>query len=255
MIENTADLRIERRAHALWLTIDRPAQNNALTVDLATAATAAIDGVDDDVRAIVITGSGAMFCPGADPAMAAEALAGGPAKVAEMIYGPLHGWVKSIARAPVPVIAALNGPALGGGLDLALACDFRIAHESAVLQSSWVRLGLVAGMGGSFAAAKLAGSARAAEFILLGEPMPAARALEWGLVNAVTDDLAETVSGWVARIVRMPRHGVTANKRALRRQRDAGLELELQQLGREQSELITSPLFLEAVRALRDRQR
>jgi len=129
MIENTADLRIERRAHALWLTIDRPAQNNALTVDLATAATAAIDGVDDDVRAIVITGSGAMFCPGADPAMAAEALAGGPTKVAEMIYGPLHGWVKSIARAPVPVIAALNGPALGGGLDLALACDFRIAHE------------------------------------------------------------------------------------------------------------------------------
>jgi 2-(1,2-epoxy-1,2-dihydrophenyl)acetyl-CoA isomerase len=253
MIENTRDLQIERRAHALWLTIDRPAHNNALTVDLATAATAAIDSVDDDIRAIVITGSGAMFCPGADPAMAAEALAGGPAKVAEMIYGPLHGWVKSIGRAPVPVIAALNGPALGGGLDLALACDFRIAHESAFLQSSWVGLGLVTGMGGSFAAAKLAGSARAAEFILLGEPIPAARALEWGLLNAVTDHLGETVSAWVDRLARLPRHGVTANKRALRRQRDAGLEEELQLLGQEQSQLITSPLFLETVRALRDR--
>lgn len=252
-MSDTIGLRVERRGPALWLVLDRPEQRNALTQEIALAATAAIESITDNIRAVVITGTGRVFCPGADSSMVTSVVAGGKEAVSSTIYGPLHGLLRAVAAAPVPVIAALNGGALGGGLDLALASDLRVAVPSAYLCSSWVGLGLVPGMGGAFWAARLLGATRASELLLLGERIPAARALEWGLLNAVSDDLEATVSAMVERLAELPRQGVMANKRALRRQRDAGLEAELELLGQEQAELITTPEFQEALRRARER--
>lgn len=108
----------------------------------------------------------------------------------------------------------------------------------ALLQSSWVTYGLVPGMGGGYAAERLVGSARAGELLLLGQRVPADQALAWGLVNAVVDDLEDGVAAVVDRLAALPRQGVVANKRVLRRLRDRWLEDELAVLGDEQAGLL-----------------
>lgn len=230
-------LRVDTRGAARWLTLDRPARRNALTLELVRSLTEALQDLAD-LSAVVITGTGPVFCPGADNRLADEVRTGGAEAIAATIYGPLHGLVRAVRDAEVPVIAALNGPALGGGFDLALACDLRIAVPTAWLQSSWVTYGLIPGMGGAHAAERLVGSARASELLLLGSRVPADQALAWGLLNAVVDDLEVGTMEVVDRLAELPRQGVVANKRVLRRLRDAGLETELALLGAEQSRLM-----------------
>jgi len=166
------------------LTVDRPDKLNALnrqTLEALDAAFAAA-ATDDGVRAVVLTGSGAKaFVAGADIAEM-NALTAIQAREFSALGQRL---MRRIERMPKPVIAMVNGYALGGGLELAMACHLRVAADTARLGQPEVNLGLIPGFGGTQRLLRLAGRAAALELCLLGTPVDAARALQLGLVNRV----------------------------------------------------------------------
>ena len=166
------------------LTIDRPDKLNALdraTLEALDAAFAAAAG-DSTVRAGVLTGSGAKaFVAGADIAEMNTLTA-----IQGREFSLLgQGLMRRIERLPKPVIAMMNGYALGGGLELAMACHLRIAADSAKLGQPEINLGLIPGFGGTQRLLRLAGRAATLELCLLGAPIDAARALQLGIVNRV----------------------------------------------------------------------
>ncbi len=176
---------VERREDGVvWLTLNRPDARNALSlaVNRELARLAASLGTDDSVRAIVITGAGEhAFCAGADLKERKGIAATESGPYIDAISGAIH----AIARLRQPTIAAMNGSAYGGGLELALACDFRVCVESAELGLTEVRLGIMPGAGGTQRLPRLVGVAAAKEMILLGRRIGAARAKEIGLVSEV----------------------------------------------------------------------
>jgi enoyl-CoA hydratase len=164
----------ERTGHVEVLTLNRPRARNALNPELKDALLAAMAKADGDpgVRAVVVTGNGPVFCAGMD----LKAFAGGAA------FGGLTDfYANGIAK---PLIAALNGPALGGGFEVALSCDLIIAPEQAWFALPEVKRGLFAAGGGTTLASRIP-RAIALEIGLTGEPITASRALQIGLVNKV----------------------------------------------------------------------
>lgn len=169
------------------VTMNRPARRNALTIELKVALRDALREVADDtsVRAVVLAGTGKSFCVGQDLGEHAEALragAGSSFDTVEQHYNPI---VTAIAGMPKPVVAAINGGAVGAGLGFALACDLRVAAEGATFGTAFAAIGLTADSGLSATLVHSVGASRAAELLLLGEPFGVDKALEWGLVRAV----------------------------------------------------------------------
>lgn len=177
-------LRVELRGRALVLTLDRPERMNALSreliVALGDAARAAAE--DDDVRAIVLTGAGdKAFCAGAD-LKERQGYSKDQVRQVLRLYRSEFG---ALDRSPKPVVAALNGVALGGGLELALVCDLRVAASHAVLALPETGLAIIPGAGGTQKLPRIVGEARAKELILTGRRLTAEEALAFGLVNRV----------------------------------------------------------------------
>ena len=131
---------------------------------------------------------------------------------------------EKLASLPIPTLAAMEGYALGGGLELALACDLRLASSSAKLGLPEITLGIMPGAGGTVRLACLVGPARAKEMIFMGRPVDAERALQWGLVNAVVpaEEFEAEVAKWTQRVLRQSRVAMTTAKAAV----DGGLLLE-----------------------------
>jgi enoyl-CoA hydratase/carnithine racemase len=193
---------IERRDRAAWLRLNRSQTANALSralvaelqaaldrlateTRLATEARLATDAAGAPLTAVVLASAdGRTFCAGAD---LKERLAMSMGETRDFLDA-LGTLVQAIADFPRPVIAALSGAAMGGGLEIALACDFRIASESASMGLSEVRLGIIPGAGGTQRLARLCGIAVAKELILTGRRISAAEALRMGLVAQVTPD-------------------------------------------------------------------
>src|SRR5262245_35436167 len=169
------DVLFERRGAAAWITLNRPAVRNARSrgVNLRLQEIASDLEPDDAVRAVVITGAGEhAFCAGAD----LKERRGVPAVEAGPYIDAIAGAINSFGQLRKPTIAAMNGAAYGGGLELALACDFRILVEGAEVGLTEVRLGIMPGAGGTDRLPRLVGEARAKELIHLGRRIPAARA-------------------------------------------------------------------------------
>jgi methylglutaconyl-CoA hydratase len=193
-------LQVQRRGDAVWLTLSRPEAANALSVELVRRLAQAIEVIhaDPTVRAVVVTGAGKSFCAGADlkerRAMTIEET--------RVFLDLLHAMLSSLAELPCGVIAAVNGPALGGGLELALACDIRIAAASATMGLVETRLGIIPGGGGTQRLARILGVPRAKELILTGRRIDAATAQAWGLVSEIVseDRLATAAAAWAAEI-------------------------------------------------------
>jgi enoyl-CoA hydratase/carnithine racemase len=175
------DVRVEKHAGVAWVTLDRPDARNALSraVNGELARIAAELGADREVRAVVLTGAGdSAFCAGAD----LKERKGVPAAESGPFIDAISGAIDAWSRIPKATIAAMNGSAYGGGLELALACDFRIAAEHAEMGLTEVRLGIMPGAGGTQRLPRLVGVAAAKEMILLGRRVTAQRACELGLV-------------------------------------------------------------------------
>jgi 2-(1,2-epoxy-1,2-dihydrophenyl)acetyl-CoA isomerase len=247
-------LRVERRGAAAWLILDRPHRRNALTVDLvrALADELAVVGTTD-VRAVVVTGAPPAFCAGGDLEDLGAVAERGALAVSDVIYGQFHRLLGAIAATPVPVIAAINGPALGAGFDLALACDLRYAATDATLASSWINVALVPGMAGAHLLTRTVGPARAAELVLLGRPISADVALQWGIVNGVVDAtrLDDAVTEVVTTLAALSPAALQRSKAALRRARDQGMAEELATLGAVQGALLTGTDFRVATERFR----
>jgi methylglutaconyl-CoA hydratase len=221
-----SDLIVDRReGGVVWVTLNRPDARNALSlaVNRELAALAAALGADDAVRAVVITGAGtAAFCAGAD----LKERKGVPASEAGPYIDAISGAIHAIARLRKPTIAAMNGSAYGGGLELALACDFRVCVEGAELGLTEVKLGIMPGAGGTQRLPRLIGVAAAKEMILLGRRIGSMRAKELGLVSAVVPPgaLVAVVGEMLAELAGCAPLGVAMAKAAIEDGMDVSIE-------------------------------
>ena len=195
--------RIEQNGTA-WaeIALNRPEKGNALTLPMLQQLESIAAGIETDpaLRAVVIRARGRFFCTGGD-IEAWGALS--PHEMAEHWILPGIRAFERIASLPQPVIAVLSGHALGGGLELALAADLRIAARSAKLGAPEVTLGMISGWMGVRRLAETIGVARARHRALLGLPITAGQALDWGLVTAVADDpadLEQQLNTWLAKL-------------------------------------------------------
>lgn len=201
------------------LTLDRPERRNALSRALRTDLTAALAWAESDaaVRAVVLTGAGKAFCAGLDLAELEGTLAYDEAKHRRDSEELAELYLRLLTLAK-PVIAAVNGPAVGAGCDLALMCDIRIASNTAFFAESFVKLGLIPGDGGAWLLPRAIGPARAAEMALTGDRVDAATALKWGIVSRVVEpaDLLPTAREIASRIAANPPVAVRMTKKLLR---------------------------------------
>lgn len=183
-------LQVEKIGAALVLTIDRVAAGNSLDLRTAEALSRSVDdsAADSDLRAIVITGAGdRFFCAGGD-LKAYQAI--DSSELLESTFGRVRLLLDQFESCPLPIIAAINGYALGGGMELALACDIRIATRGALLGLPQSRLGLIPGWNGVERLVETVGRSRAMHLLLKGERLDAKRAEEIGLLDFVVDGSA-----------------------------------------------------------------
>ena len=231
---NFIDLRIDN--HIAVVTMNSPQTRNALSSD---AQYAAIEDVcrrlsqDRGIRAAVWTGAGQAFCAGGDiKAMLARTRDPDLEPVDDRYHYKegIHRIPASLYYLEVPVIAAVNGPAIGAGLDLACMCDIRIAARSAKFAESFVKLGIIPGDGGAFLLQRLVGISKAAELTFTGETIDAEAALACGLVSQVVPDdkLMEHAIALAGRIAANPPHALRMAKRLLRESQLARLETVLE---------------------------
>lgn len=180
----TMTLRIETPDKTIAVvTLNRPQAANALNTQMALDLKAFFVKAST-YRAIILTGSGTVFCAGAD----LKERQGMNKKAWHTQHRAFEAALKAILRCDVPVIAAVNGAAYAGGLELALACDFIYAADSARFALTEVTLGIMPGLGGTQNLPRRLGLARAKEIIFTGKPFPAAEASEWGLINKLCSD-------------------------------------------------------------------
>lgn len=203
------------------ITLNRPDRGNGVVPELARDFLAVLDELEADfaVRALVLTGAGRQFCAGADLVEMQRYLSE-RLRVEQEPYNArvLHPVTQRLVASRLPVVAAVNGGATAGGLDLAMACDVRIASEKAKLGETYVKLGLAPGNGGAWFLPRLVGTGMAAELALTGDIVDAQRALEIGLVNRVVapEALLDEAIALAAKIASRPRRAVEATKQALR---------------------------------------
>jgi enoyl-CoA hydratase/carnithine racemase len=181
----------EIRSGIATLTMNQPDTRNALSTpkqcnEFIRALQALTD--NDEVRVAILTGAGAAFCAGGnvkDMQSHGGLMAGTPNEIAERYRRTLQRLASALHGVEVPIIAAVNGPAIGAGLDISCMCDIRIASENARFAETFVRLGLISGIGGAWFLPRAVGNARAAEMAFTGRVIDAATALEFGLVTEV----------------------------------------------------------------------
>jgi len=216
---------VERRDGVAWVTLNRPEARNALSraVNVELARIAVELGADAGVRAVVLTGAGdAAFCAGADLKERKGVAAADTGPFVDAIAGAIDAW----ANLPKATIAAMNGSAYGGGLELALACDFRIAVRGAELGLTEVKLGIMPGAGGTQRLPRLIGVAAAKELILLGRRISAERARELGLVMDVVepDALRSVIDALLAELATCAPLSIAKAKEAIDRGIDAPID-------------------------------
>jgi enoyl-CoA hydratase len=208
---------------AAWVTLNRPEAMNALSGELLEALEQAAEelGADPAVRLVAVTGAGdRAFSAGADLKERRGMTDVETRARLDLIGRCFDAW----AHVPKLTVAAINGVAFGGGLELALACDLRVMAPSAQLGLTEVRLGILPGAGGTQRLTRLVGPAVAKELILLGRRVPAARALELGIVGEVADDLGAAVARLAAEVAGSAPISVARAKEAIDRGLDVALD-------------------------------
>jgi len=242
------------------IELNRPhalnAWNHQLGADLLEAVRAAEH--DPEVRAVLVTGAGRGFSSGADlkDISGGETTPDGRPDVYRTLTERYHPIMTGIREMPKPVVAAVNGPAVGIGCSLALCCDLIVAAESAYFLLAFVNIGLVPDGGSSLFLPTRIGMARATELAMLGERLPAPRALEWGLINRVCPDerLREEAGELAARLAAGPTRSYAGSKRQLNNwlYQRMGEQLELE--AQIQREMSGSADFLEGAMAFAEKR-
>ena len=217
-------LQIEREGGIVTVRMNHPDTRNALTtreqiqefVDLCAELRR-----DMSVRVMVLTGNGSAFCAGGNVKDMHERggiFAGSPYELRNTYRDGIQRIPLAIYELDIPVIAAVNGPAIGAGLDLACMCDIRLAAPKAIFAESFVRLGIVPGDGGAWLLPRIIGIPKASLMAFTGDAIDAAKALEWGLVEQVCthETLQSEAQALARRIASNPGHALRLCKRLLR---------------------------------------
>ncbi|MGW2254225.1 enoyl-CoA hydratase-related protein [Kitasatospora sp. NPDC001660] len=221
-VRTVPTVQVARDQHVVTLTIDREAKLNALdypTIDALLAELARVDA-DDSVRAVILTGAGTRaFSAGADIPSLAGSIAGGTERALREIVRRGQALTRRIEEFPKPVVVAVNGLAYGAGCEITEAAPLAIAAAHATFAKPEITLGFPPPFGGSQRLPRHVGRKRGLEMILTGDPVPAARAAELGIVNAVVpaDELLDAARDLVDRIVRHAPTAVAACLRAVTR--------------------------------------
>jgi 2-(1,2-epoxy-1,2-dihydrophenyl)acetyl-CoA isomerase len=242
-----------RDGAVLTITLNRPDVLNALDAAMHAGLRLALEeAAEPGVRAVVITGAGRGFCVGQDLAE----FSGGANDVATRLREQFNPHALAIRALEKPVIAAVNGPAAGAGLSLALACDVRIASDGASFVPAFIGIGLVPDTGGTWFARRLLGSARAFEWLTTNRRLTAAEALQWGLASEVVeaDELPARAAAVAALCAARPTRAVGDTKRLLDRAETAALAEQLELEAITQSELVRTPDFTEGVAAFLEKR-
>lgn len=225
-------IEVSRQGQVMVLTLNRPDERNAIS---ETAHCAEIEEIctriteDFSIAAVILTGAGSAFSSGGNLKKMRDRSGFAPSKTP---IRTRNSYKRAIQRIPlalyeleVPTIAAVNGPAIGAGLDLACMCDIRIASQTAIFAESFVKVGIVPGDGGAWFLPRVVGMSKAAEMTFTGEPLTAEEALRYGLVSKVVEpeNLMPAAMDLAQRIARNPVHAVRLSKRLLREGQDARL--------------------------------
>jgi 2-(1,2-epoxy-1,2-dihydrophenyl)acetyl-CoA isomerase len=254
----SSDVLLRSEGGVATITLNRPEALNAWTGNLGIELVEALRRARDDesTRAIAITGAGRAFSSGADLSQPPELTDDGKADLRARLVEIYNPVILEIREIPKPVVAVVNGPAVGIGCSLALACDLIIAGESAYFLLAFANIGLTLDGGASaFLAARL-GHARSTELALLAERLAAPAALEWGLVNRVFADeqLAEEANALMARLAAGATRSYAASKRLLSERLYPGLAEQLELEADLQQEMAESEDFPEGVVAFLQRR-
>jgi len=253
MAYETIDFKLE--AGIARLTLNRPDRLNSFTVRMHDEVADAL-GRLGDARTLVLTGAGRGFCAGQD--LNDRAVAPGEAvdlgESVEARYNPL---IRTLTDLPMPTIARVNGVAAGAGANIALACDLVIAAKSAKFIQSFAAIGLIPDSGGTWVLPRLVGQARAMGLALTGEPLPAEKAAEWGLIWKAVDDeaLDAEVDALAGRFASGPTRGLARIKQMLRESWDHDLETELNLQRDAMRELGFSDDYREGVAAFMEKRK
>jgi enoyl-CoA hydratase/carnithine racemase len=227
---------VERDQGIATVTLNRPELRNPISdLDMVDALEATLKELDADlaVRVIILTGAGTAFSSGGN----LKKMRVGGGLVDELPAQTRRNYKLGIQRLPlvfedleVPVIAAVNGPAIGAGCDLACMCDMRIAGESARFAESFVKLGIIPGDGGAWLLPRIVGFSKACEMSFTGDPIDAAEALSCGLVSKVVPDaqLLEHARALALRVAANPPHAVRMTKRLLRQGQHVSMDTLLE---------------------------
>jgi enoyl-CoA hydratase/carnithine racemase len=251
----------EQDGPVVTLTMNEPERRNPLTGNRAVPDfLAAIERIHDDrsVRCVILTGNGTVFSTGGD---IREMKRQSSPEVTEMdIRQEYRRGIQRVAlnlfNLEVPIIAALNGHAIGAGLDLACMCDIRIASEKAKFAASFIKVGIIPGDGGAWLLPRIIGMSRAAELVLTGDIIEAKQALEWNLVSRVVpeDQVLPTARELAGRITQHASHGVRLTKRLLREGQRSSFDTVLELSAVYQAVCHKAPDHAEAVDAFLEKR-
>lgn len=243
------------------LTLNAPETRNAISdLPMVEALLAALHSAQTDqlVRVAILTGAGSSFSSGGN----IKSMSRGQGLVDEVPAVTRQNYRNGIQRLPlamealdIPVVAAVNGPAVGAGCDLTLMCDVRIAAQSARFAESFVKIGIVPGDGGAWLLPRIVGFARASEMALTGDMIDAATALEYGLVSRVVPDnkLMDEAQAVARRIAANPPHAIRMTRRLLRQSWNRDLTTTLEMSSAMQALAHSTDDFDKAIAAMRAR--
>ncbi|WP_020179017.1 enoyl-CoA hydratase-related protein [Methylopila sp. M107] len=250
-------LLIETRGAVRLLTLNRPERINAFTPDLLAAIGAALNDATADaaVRAIVITGAGRGFCSGAD-LVAYAALPAEQRDLGAMLERDYEPVIAKLRACPLPIIAAVNGVAAGAGANFAALADIVLAARSAVFVQAFGKIGLIPDVGGTWLLPRLVGEARAKALCLLGEPLQAETAADWGLIWKTVDDdrLLDEALALAERLASQSSSAIALTKQAFRQSAANSFEQQIALERRLQSEAGRTVDHLEGVAAFSEKR-
>lgn len=232
-------LLLEKNGHVAVITLNMPETRNALNGEACFAAFETLfEDINQDmeIRAIVLTGAGSAFCSGGNVADMRDKkgmFAGTPEQVADNYRIGIQRIPRAFEKLQVPIIAAVNGPAIGAGNDLACMCDIRIASTNAKFAESFVKVGIIPGDGGCWLLPRVVGYAKAAEMIFTGETLDASEALRIGLVSSVSEPehLMSDAIALAVRIAVNPPGVLRWSKRLLQQAHQCSLDQALKEAG------------------------
>lgn len=244
--------------HVATITLNRPDVRNAFSPEMLTLWRAYLEKAksEDQVRVVIVTGKGDTFCSGGD----IRDMADGKLRSWDMknfLWEGVHRIIFALEDLDKPIIAAINGAAMGAGLDMAIMCDLRVCSDEARLAESYISMGLVPGDGGAYFLPRLTGTAKALELLLTADVLTAEQALELGIVNKVVakEKLMEATRALANQIAAKPPLAVRMMKRAVYQAQTSTLRAHLDYISSQLSLLSETDDHLEAARAFLEKRK